>query len=71
MTAECEVVVETKAVSNLTVSYRANQAMYDSEVVVETKAVCNLTVSYLANQAMYDSRVRGGGGNKGCEQSDC
>ena len=30
MKAECEVVVETKAVCNQTVSYRANQAMYDS-----------------------------------------
>ena len=43
----------------------------ECEVVVETKAVSNLTVSYLANQVMYDSRVRGGGGNKGCVQSDC
>ena len=43
----------------------------ECEVVVETKAVCNLTVSYRANQAMYDSRVRGGGVNKGCVQSDC
>ena len=30
MTAECEVMVETKAVCNLTVCYLANQAMYDS-----------------------------------------
>ena len=43
----------------------------ECEVLVETKAVCNLTVSYRAIQAMYESRVRGGGGNKGCVQSDC